>query len=68
MANTQVRRGSAVKNAVTAILAIVALLLLLEVAVRVYTGFFVARMMMLDGRLGWRHAINSTKTFVRTRD
>lgn len=42
---------------------ILLLLVILELALRAYSGLFFARMMVLDDRLGWRHAKNVSKTF-----
>jgi hypothetical protein len=42
---------------------ILVLLLVLELALRAYSGLFFAKMMILDDSLGWRHAQNVSKIF-----
>jgi lysophospholipase L1-like esterase len=42
---------------------ILVLLVILEFALRVSSGLFFAKMMVLDDRLGWGHAKNVSKTF-----
>src|SRR5712691_295533 len=53
-----------IKNILLLIISILLCLILLESAIRVYSIFFFPRMMVLDGVLGWRHAINTKKTFM----
>lgn len=39
------------------------LLVVLELGLRVYSGLFFAKMMVIDDKLGWRHAKNVSKIF-----
>ena len=56
-----------VRNAVQSVsvvtAAIIACLLCLEVAIRVYSAWLSPRMMVLDDRLGWKHAGHVRKAF-----
>jgi lysophospholipase L1-like esterase len=56
--------GRALTKGVALFVALVILLLLLEIGIRVYASFLVPRMMILDDKLGWRHASDASKTFV----
>ena len=52
-----------VKNTIVVVVAIVGCLVALEVAVRLYSAFLFPRMMVLDDRLGWKHANGVSKAF-----
>jgi lysophospholipase L1-like esterase len=52
-----------VKNTLVVVVTIVVCLLCLEAGIRIYSALLFPRMMVLDDRLGWRHAPNVSKIF-----
>src|SRR5437868_6392091 len=60
---TQARLYRILKYLSISAASVIPLLGLLELAIRAYSGLFFVRMMVLDDKLGWRHAQNVSKTF-----
>jgi lysophospholipase L1-like esterase len=59
---SRIRRSAL--NAGMVLASVVICLSLLEVALRVYSVLIFPKMMVLDDKLGWRHAANVSRTFV----
>jgi hypothetical protein len=62
--NKSTRVKSVVAVTTIALYSVAVSLLLLEGAVRIYLAAVSPKMMVLDEKLGWRHAANASKTFV----
>src|SRR5437899_11369763 len=57
------RINATAKNCLLLVVSLAICLLLLELGLRVYSAFFFPKMMVLDDKLGWKHAVNLRKTF-----
>ena len=58
------RIGKVTANAGIVLYSLAVSLLLLEAGIRVYLAVVAPKMMVLDERLGWKHAANVSRTFV----